>query len=331
MIAPVFHAERLRFRGHPVVCIVAAWQFYDGTTAGAAERAFSRVKQNRRAAHIAVSGLFLADDGVDAFVSLQVLCVQAVQLCNAADDDSCGVRQRFGNFAHPLLCDVRRAEDDIERLFPFLRLIRGQCRCADLRLAASALRHDECRFPLRELALDRFRNGKLRRVKAVACVCVNEIVDAQDFRGKLFHGGIKKRLELLSDTLRDDHTERRQIAGDRMHAVKAIGVLNCTGNMNGTSFQAVLQHLDDIGVVLFAQQQPRLQPFSNGDDAQRLEKSAPLQFVQNIVLKLRDKRHSRFPVQRFKQRLPVSGRAKKDALSRRQLYIRLPAHFFLVG
>lgn len=130
-------------------------------------------------------------------------------------------------------------------------------------------------------------------------------------------------MELLSDTLRDDHTERRQIAGDRMHAVKAIGVLNCTGNMNGTSFQAVLQHLDDIGVVLFAQQQPRLQPFSNGDDAQRLEKSAPLQFVQNIVLKLRDKRHSRFPVQRFKQRLPVSGRAKKDALSRRQLYIRL--------
>ena len=106
MIAPVFHAERLRFRGHPVVCIVAAWQFYDGTTAGAAERAFSRVKQNRRAAHIAVSGFFLADDGVDAFVALPVLCVQAVQLRNAADKDACGVRQRFGKFAHPLLCDV---------------------------------------------------------------------------------------------------------------------------------------------------------------------------------------------------------------------------------
>ena len=81
----------------------------------------------------------------------------------------------------------------------------------------------------------------------------------------------------------------------------------------------------------FAQQQPRLQPFQDGDDAQRLEKSAPLQFVQNIVLKLRDKRHSRFPVQRFKQRPPVSGRTKKNTLSRRQLYIRLPAHFFLVG
>ena len=88
MIAPVFHAERLRFRGHPVVCIVAAWQFYDGTTAGAAERAFSRVKQDSRAAHIAVSCLFLADDGVDAFIALLVLCVQAVQLCDAADDDS---------------------------------------------------------------------------------------------------------------------------------------------------------------------------------------------------------------------------------------------------
>ena len=108
-----------------------------------------------------------------------------------------------------------------------------------------------------------------------------------------------------------------------MHTVKAVEVLNCSGNTNCAAFQAFLQHLDDIGVVLLAQQQPRLQPFPNGDDAQRLEKSAPLQFVQNIVLKLRDKRHSRFPVQRFKQRPPVSGRAKKDALSRRQLYIRL--------
>ena len=105
----------------------------------------------------------------------------------------------------------------------------------------------------------------------------------------------------------------------------------CSGNTNCAAFQAFLQHLDDIGVVLFAQQQPRLQPFPNGNDTQRLEYPAPPQFVQNVVLKLRDKRHSRFPVQRFKQRLPVSGRAKKDALSRRQLYIRLTAHFFLVG
>ena len=178
MIAPVFHAERLRFRGHPVVCIVAAWQFYDGTTAGAAERAFSRVKQNRRAAHIAVSGFFLADDGVDAFIALLVLRVQAVQLCNAADDDACGVRQRFAKFARPLLRNVRRAENDVERLFPLLRLIRRQRRCADLRFAASALCHDERRLSLRELALDRFRNRKLRRVKAVARVFADMVVDA---------------------------------------------------------------------------------------------------------------------------------------------------------
>ena len=208
MIAPVLHAERLRFRGHPVVCIVAAWQFYDGTTAGAAERAFSRVKQNRRAAHIAVSGFFLADNGVDAFVALPVLRVQTVQLRNAADDDACGVRQRFGNFAHPLLCDVRRAEDDVERLFPFLRLIRRQCGRTDLRFAASTLCHDERRLSLRELALDRFRNRKLRRVKAVACVCADIVVDAQNLRGKLLRGRVKQRLELLSDTLCDGHAER---------------------------------------------------------------------------------------------------------------------------
>ena len=116
-----------------------------------------------------------------------------------------------------------------------------------------------------------------------------------------------------------------------MHTVKAVEVLNCSGNTNCAGFQAILQHLDDIGVVLLAQQQPRLQPFPNGDDAQRLEKSAPLQFVQNVVLKFRDKRHSRFPVQRLKQCLSVSGRTKKNTLPRRQLYICLPIHFFLAA
>ena len=208
MIAPVLHAEHFRFRGHPVVCIVAAWQFYDGTTAGAAERAFSRVKQNRRAAHIAVSGFFLADDGVDAFVALPVLRVQAVQLRDTADDDARRIRQRFDKFAYPLLCDVRRAKNDVERLFPFLRLIRCQCGRTDLRLAASALCHDERRLSLRELALDRFRNRKLRRTKTITCVRVNEVVDAQDLRGKLLRGGVKERLELITDSLRDGHTER---------------------------------------------------------------------------------------------------------------------------
>ena len=106
MIAPVFHAERFRFCGRPAVRVVAAWQLYDSPVVGAAEHTFSCVKKNRRAAHIAVSGFFLADNGIDAFVSLPVLCVQAVQLCNAADDDARRVRQRFGNFAHPLLRDV---------------------------------------------------------------------------------------------------------------------------------------------------------------------------------------------------------------------------------
>ena len=108
--------------------------------------------------------------------------------------------------------------------------------------------------------------------------------------------------------------------------------MNRSGNTDSAGFQAILQHLDDIGVVLLAQQQPRLQPFPDGDDAQRLEKSAPLQFVQNIVLKLRDERHGRFPVQRLKQRPPVSSRTKKNALPRRQLHICLPVRlcFFIL-
>ena len=133
MIAPVLHAERLRFCSRPAVLFIAAWQLYDFPAARAAERAFPRVKKHSWAAHITVSGFFLADDGVDAFVALPVLRVQAVPLHNAADNDAHGIRQCFGNFTHPLLCDVRRAEDDVERLFSFLRLIRGQCRRTDLR------------------------------------------------------------------------------------------------------------------------------------------------------------------------------------------------------
>ena len=236
MIAPVFHAERLRFRGHPVVCIVAAWQFYDGTTAGAAERAFSCVKQDSRAAHIAVSCLFLADDGVDAFIALLVLCVQAVQLCNAADDDARSLWQRFGKFAYPLLSNVRRAKNNVERLFPFLRLIRSQRGRADLRLAAATLCHDERRLSLRELALDRFRNRKLRRIQAVARVCADIVVDAQNLRGKLLRGGVKERLKLLTDSFCDSHAERRQIAGDGMHTVKAVWILKRSRNTNCAGF-----------------------------------------------------------------------------------------------
>ena len=189
-------------------------------------------------------------------------------------------------------CDGQRMILNV--FFPFLRLIRGQRRCTDLRFAASTLCHDERRLSLRELALDRFRNRKLRRVKAVARVCADIVVDAQNLRGKLLRSGVKQRLELIPDSFRDSHTERGQIAGDGMDVVKAVWVLNRSGDADRTAFEAVHQYLDDIGIVLLAQQQPRLQPFPDGDDAQRLEKSAPLQFVQNIVLKLRDKRHSRF-------------------------------------
>jgi len=103
---------------------------------------------------------------------------------------------------------VRRAEDDVERLFSFLRLIRGQRRRADLRLAAAALCHDEHRLSLRELALDRFRNRKLRRVKAITCVCADVVIDVQDLRGKRLHCGVIQRPELAADTLRDRHAER---------------------------------------------------------------------------------------------------------------------------
>ena len=208
MIAPVFHAERFRFCGRPAVRVVAAGQLYDFPAAWAAESAAARIKKDSRAAHIAVSGFFLADDSVDAFVALLVLRVQGVQLCNAADDDARSLWQRFGKFAYPLLRNVRRAKNNVERLFPFLRLIRSQRGRTDLRLAAATLCHDERRLSLRELALDRFRNRKLRRIQAVARVCADIVVDAQDLRGKLLRGGVKERLELITDSLCHGHAER---------------------------------------------------------------------------------------------------------------------------
>jgi len=68
--------------------------------------------------------------------------------------------------------------DDDDFVDAIKEIINGQRRCADLRFAASAFRHDERRLSLRELALDRFRNRKLRRVKAVARVFADMVVDA---------------------------------------------------------------------------------------------------------------------------------------------------------
>ena len=83
---------------------------------------------------------------------------------------------------------------------------------------------------------DRFRDGKLCRVKAVACVCADIVVDAQNLRGKLLRGGVKKRLKLLTDSFCDSHAERRQTAGDGMDAVKAVWILKRSRNTNCAGF-----------------------------------------------------------------------------------------------
>ena len=71
-------------------------------------------------------------------------------------------------------------------------------------------------------------------------MCADIVVDAQDLRGKLLRGGVKERLELITDSFRDGHTEYGQIAGDGMDIVKAVRVLKRSGNVNDTGFQAIL-------------------------------------------------------------------------------------------
>ena len=286
--------------------------------------------------HIAVPGLLLGDDGVDALVAPLIQAVESVQFRVAAHHHTHGVRQGLGNLTRPLVCHMGGAQNRVERLLSAAAGLlcpqgvhSGHGGGANLRFAAAAFRHDDAAFVFLQLALHRLGHGKLRVVERIARVLLDVVVDGQDLRRERLAGRIKERPELPADAFGYRHAEGVQITGDILHAVKAVRVADGSGDGNGPAFQTVLHHGDDVGVVLPAMQHPGVQLLLQGNDLQPFQNAPAFQLIQHIVPERWNQRHRRFPVHLFKEAIPVVFRAEDDALARRP--VRLFLGFIRLG
>ena len=98
-----------------VVRPILADLHFDGRVAvRAEERAAAFIPSHGRIAHIAIPSTFLGKDRVHALIALLVESIEPVQLCDAMHDHGVGVRKRFPDLAHPLLCHMRGTHDDAE-------------------------------------------------------------------------------------------------------------------------------------------------------------------------------------------------------------------------
>ena len=286
--------------------------------------------------HVAVPGLLLGDDGVDAPVALFVQVVEPVQFRVAAHHHAGGVRQGLADLPRPFVGHMGGAQDHIKSLLqPPAGLLRpqgvhgGHGRGADLRLAGPALCNNKAALVLLQLALHRLGHGKLGIVEGIARVLPDIVVHSQNLRRERLAGRVEERLELPADALGYRYAEGVQVAGDILHAVKAVRVDDRPGDGDGPAFEAVLHHGDDVGIILPAIQHPGVQLLPQGDDLEPFQNSPALQFIQHIVPKLRDQRHRCFPVHLFKEAVPVVFRTKDDALARRQVHFLLSLLLFI--
>ena len=111
----VLLAEKPLRRHLRVDPVAARYRNLDRRQALRAEESFlPTIPKDGGALHEAVPGLFLCDDGIDAFIALFVERVDLIQLRNALDDDAGGVRQGLRDLSHPLICHMGRAEDHVK-------------------------------------------------------------------------------------------------------------------------------------------------------------------------------------------------------------------------
>lgn len=76
-----------------------------------------------RITHIAIPRLLLGKNSKYTFVALLVHRIQTVEILNRAHHHAVGIRERFSNLPHPLLCDMGGTHDDAKgfpAVFPLL-------------------------------------------------------------------------------------------------------------------------------------------------------------------------------------------------------------------
>ena len=187
MVFLVFRLEKELVRVDHIADAVVADLHLQGFHAVRAKKGVpAPVPGDGRVAHVAVPGLFLAEDRVNALVSFLVHGIQAVQVRDTPHNHSVGVRQGFPNLPDPLLGDMGGRHDDAEGLFRDFSALGGpqavqrtQGGGADLRFARPTFRNNKRGALAVQLALDGFRHGKLGVVKGISGLCLDVVVDGQ--------------------------------------------------------------------------------------------------------------------------------------------------------
>ena len=122
-------------------------------------------------------------------------------------------------------------------------------------------------------------------------------------------GRIKKGHELIADTVSYGNTKGIEIACDIVpHSSNPSGLPgNGAGDLDGSTLQALLQHLHHILILRLQIQHPCIYPLFQGNDLQLPEISPLAQTVEHIILKFRDQRRCRFAIQFLKEPSLIPG------------------------
>ena len=290
---------------HRIAAAVLADLHFDHTVAVWAEkRASASIPTHGGVTHIAIPRLLLGKNSKYTFVALLVHRIQTVEILNRAHHHAVGIRERFSNLPHPLLCDMGGTHNDAKgfpAVFPLLigpqPVQSAKSSRTDLRFATTAFCDNERHTLTRKLPLDGFCHRKLRIVERISHTAHDAVVDSEHFVGKRFLGRIKKGHELAADTVSYGNAKGIEIACDIFHILKTVWHIgDCPGDLDGSALQALLQHLHHILILRLQIQHPCVHPLFQGNDLQLPEISPLAQTVEHIILKFRDQRRCRFAI-----------------------------------
>ena len=290
---------------HRIAAAVLADLHFDYTvTVWAEKRASASIPTHGGVTHIAIPRLLLGKNSKYTFVALLIHCIQTVEILNRAHHHAVGIRERFSNLPHPLLCDMGGTHNDAKgfpAVFPLLigpqPVQSAKSSRTDLRFATTAFCDNERHTLTRKLPLDGFCHRKLRIVERISHTAHDAVVDSEHFIGKRFLGRIKKGHELIADTVSYGNAKGIEIACDIFHILKSVwAARQGAGDLDGSALQALLQHLHHILILRLQIQHPCVHPLFQGNDLQLPEISPLAQTVEHIILKFRDQRRCRFAI-----------------------------------
>lgn len=152
-------------------------------------------------------------------------------------------------------------------------------------------------------------------VEGVARFLLDVVVDSQHLLGQRLGGRVEQRGELVPDAVGHSYAEGVEVAGDILHALKAVRLVRYSaGNGDGSAFQPPFQNLHHVFIVGPQLQHPGVQLLSQRENLQWAQLAPVDQSVQNDIPKLRDQGGGSLAVQLIKEPVPVPGGDEDVAL-----------------